>query len=75
MVQQAIQESAEDHGVSDVRHLELVEAQDVCFPREIPYDRRDGVTATVHGGLGGMDTLVDVDHEGVKVDATFVNDV
>lgn len=84
MFQESLKESPEDHGICNVRNLELIKTEDIGLPGEISCDGCDWVSAVstadacaaspadeAHGEFGGMDTFVYVDHEGVKVDATF----
>ena len=84
---ECLEESPEDHGICNVRDLEFVKTEDVGLPGEISRDGCDWVTAVptadtcatsaadkAHGEFGGMDTFVHVDHERVKVDATFAGD-
>ena len=84
---ETFEESPEDHGICNVRDLELVKTKDIGLVGEITRDGGDWVTAVpatdgcaaaaaneTHGELGSMDTFVYVNHEGVKVDATFAGD-
>lgn len=86
MPRESLKESPEDHGVCNVRDLEFVKTEDICFPGKISGDGNDRVAAAAtdacaaspaneaHGKFGGMHTFVHVDHEGVKVYATFAGD-
>lgn len=87
MFHESFEESSEDHGICNVRDLEFIKAEDVGLPGEISRDGGDWVAAIAatdagtaspadeaHGKFGGMHTFVHIDHEGVKVNATFAGD-
>lgn len=87
MFQESLEEPSEDHGVCNIRDLELIKTEDIGLPGEISRDGCDWVAAVAaadtcaaspadeaHGEFGRMDTFVYVDHEGVEVDATFAGD-
>lgn len=87
MFHEPLEESPEDHGICNVRDLELIEAENIGLSGEMLRDGGDWVTSIAaadagatspadeaHGKFGGMYTLVYVNHEGVKVNATFAGD-
>jgi len=55
-------------------YLELVEAQNVGFLREIPSHLGYRVApTTTHGNFGGMYSLVNIDHECVEMNPAFTS--
>ena len=77
VLEQGLEQPPQDHGVGDIRHLQLVETQQPGFGGDQFGDRRDGVVALMRAehGLAGLriplaplfDQVVDAGHEGVEV--------
>ena len=73
--EQGGEQAAEDHGVHDVVHLELVEAQQGGFGGDGVGERRDGVVAGGVRLLPFMHASVGFLHKAVEVDASFAGDL
>jgi len=72
MFEQRIEKPSEDHRICDVRHLELVQAKYVRLFREVPCNRYERVTCAC--GLGGMHSLMNIEHERVEVHTALAGD-
>ncbi|RUP47336.1 hypothetical protein BC936DRAFT_145844 [Jimgerdemannia flammicorona] len=68
------EEAAEDHGVRNVGHLELVKAENVGVAGKLLSDLRDRVEVAVGCDLEEVRTRVYVQHEGVEVNAALAVD-
>ncbi len=72
------EEPPQDHRIGDIGHRELVEAQQRRLARECGGDGRDRIgvldLALLHALPVGVDALVHVGHEGVKMGAALLRD-
>jgi hypothetical protein len=78
-VVEGAKETMENGGIGDVVDLKLVEAEQPGVGSEGVGERRNGIEGGVGGGARTMaptmNAAMDVEHEGVKVGATFERDV
>ena len=69
VLEQGLEETAEQHGIGDVLDLELVEAEKADLLGDGPRQGRDGIAVRL--AAPAMEGLMDLQHEGVEMHAAL----